>query len=94
MKDLSQNDINGIIGKNIKYFRKLYNLKCQKMTQENLAEIIDVSTALIGNLESEKISQGLSVYTLYKISKALNVPIEKFFDESQNDENENNMKAG
>lgn len=96
MKNLSQNDINSIIGKNIKYFRQVYNLKHEKMTQENLAELIDVSTALIGNLESEKISQGLSVYTLYKISKVLNVPIERFFDEIQkdNDENENNMKVG
>lgn len=96
MKNLSQNDINCIIGKNIKYFRQVYNLKHKKMTQENLAELIDVSTALIGNLESEKISQGLSVYTLYKISKVLNVPIEKFFNESIDDEDkkENDVKAG
>lgn len=92
MKDLNSEDINDIIGKNIKYYRKLYNLEVKKMTQEDLAETIDVSTALIGNLESEKISQGLSIFTLYKISKALNVPIQNFFDDGQG--NENDEKVG
>lgn len=50
------------------------------MTQENLAERVDVSTALIGNLESDKIYQGISVVTLWKISQALEVPIDKLFD--------------
>ena len=53
----------------------------KKLTQEDLAEQAEVSTALIGNLESEKISQGISVYSLYKISTILNTPIEKFFSE-------------
>lgn len=35
---------------------------------------------LFGNLESDKISQGISVFTLYKISLALDTPIEKFFE--------------
>ena len=70
------------IGNNIKYYRKLYNLKKGKMTQAQLAELINVSTALIGNLESERIDQGLSVITLWKISKALDVPIEKLFDDT------------
>ncbi len=71
-----------LIGKNVKYYRKIYNLKTGKMTQEDLAEVVDVSTALIGNLESDKIEQGISVYTLWKISKALNVSIEKLFDDT------------
>ena len=69
------------IGHNIKYYRLLYNLEKGKLTQERLAEKIDVSTAFIGNLESNRIKQGLSVYTLYKISKALNVSMEKLVDE-------------
>ena len=73
-----------IIGKNTKYYRKLYNLEKGKMTQENLAELVNVSTALIGNLESDKIQQGISVYTLWKISQVLEIPIEKFFTESIN----------
>lgn len=74
-----------IIGKNTKYYRNIYSLKKKKMTQENLAELVDVSTALIGNLESAKIRQGISVYTLWKISKVLEVPIENFFKENPND---------
>lgn len=82
MNELNSNDLFNIIGQNIKYYRKLYNIKKGKMTQENLAELVDVSTALIGNLESEKIQQGLSVFTLWKICKALEIPIEKLFDDS------------
>lgn len=47
MNDLDPNELYNLIGKNIKYFRKLYNLEVNKMTQENLAELVDVSTALI-----------------------------------------------
>lgn len=83
MKDLKSDELFKIIGTNVKYYRKLYNLNKGKMTQENLAEIVDVSTALIGNLESEKISQGISVVTLWKISQALEVPVENLFDESR-----------
>ena len=83
MKDLKPNEIFNVIGQNVKYYRKLYNLNKGKMTQENLAELVDVSTALIGNLESEKISQGISVITLWKISQVLEVSIEKLFDDSK-----------
>ena len=69
------------IGNNIKYYRLLYSLQKQKLTQESLAEKIDVSTAFIGNLESNKIQQGLSVYTLYKLSKVLNVSVDDLMAE-------------
>lgn len=82
MKDLEAEELFKIIGSNVKYYRKLYNLRKGKMTQENLAEIANVSTALIGNLESEHIEQGVSVYTLWKISKALEIPVEKLFDDT------------
>ena len=68
-----------IIWKNIRYYRKLYSLNKKEMTQEALAELANVSTSLIGNLESKKTTQGISIYNLYKISKILNVPIEYFF---------------
>lgn len=71
------------IGKNIKYYRLLYSLEKEKLTQEKLAEKIDVSTAFIGNLESNKIKQGLSVYTLYKLSKALGVSVDDLLNESK-----------
>lgn len=78
----NESDLYRIIGENIKYYRQMYNLgkkNKDKMTQERLAEAAEVSVSLIGNAESEKIVQGISVYTLYKISCALNVDIGKFF---------------
>ena len=54
-------------------------LNVEELTQEHLAELANVSTSLIGNLESKKTYQGISIYNLYKISLILNVPIEKFF---------------
>ncbi|MGM9875505.1 MAG: helix-turn-helix transcriptional regulator [Bacilli bacterium] len=63
----------------MKYYRKLYCLNVEELTQEHLAELANVSTSLIGNLESKKTYQGISIYNLYKISLILNVPIEKFF---------------
>lgn len=67
------------IGENIRYYRKLYSLNKKEMTQEMLAEIVNVSTSLIGNLESKKTYQGISIYNLYKISNVLEVPIKCFF---------------
>lgn len=82
MEENEQAELFKIIGKNTKYYRKLYNLEKGKMTQEKLAELVNVSTALIGNLESDKIQQGVSVYTLWKISQVLEISIEKFFVDS------------
>lgn len=74
-----EKEIYSIIGKNIKYYRKLYSINVEELTQEHLAELANVSTSLIGNLESKKTYQGISIYNLYKISLILNVPIENFF---------------
>ena len=68
-----------IIGRNVKYYRQMYSMTKNKITQKQLAEKVDVSTALIGNLESDKVKQGISVHTLYKIAQTLEIPIEKFF---------------
>lgn len=75
---IKEEELFEIIGKNVKYYRQLYNLEHQKMTQEQLAEKANVSTALIGNLESNKINQGISVITLYRLSRILNVPMDDF----------------
>lgn len=82
MEEITSAELFKVIGKNVKYYRKLYNLKVGKMTQEDLAEIVDVSTALIGGLESDKINQGISVFNLWKISNALQISIDKLFDNS------------
>ena len=75
----NEKELYSIIGKNIRYYRKLYSLNKREMTQETLAEIANVSTSLIGNLESKKTYQGISIYNLYKISNILEVSIENFF---------------
>jgi len=77
----NEKELYSVIGKNIRYYRKLYSLNKKELTQENLAEIANVSTSLIGNLESKKTYQGISIYNLYKISKILEVPIEMFFND-------------
>lgn len=74
----NEKDLYLTIGKNIKYYRKLYSLNNTELSQEKLAELANVSTSLIGNLESKKTYQGISVYNLYKISKILDVPLENF----------------
>ena len=76
-----QERLNQMIGRNIKFYREIYNIKNtgkEKMTQALLAKKVGVSTPLIGSLESANSSQGISVYNLYKISKVLGV--EKFYE--------------
>lgn len=77
---MNEEKLNYIIGKNIKKYRKLYNEKYGIMTQEMLAEIINVSVSLISSLESDKTNKGISINNLYKISIVLNTPINKFFE--------------
>ena len=67
----SEKELFCIIGNNIKYYRKLYSITKNEITQQELANKINVSTSLIGNLESKNTYQGISVYNLYKISKIL-----------------------
>ncbi len=77
---MTQDELNRIIGKNIKKYRLLYNKNHSRMTQEKLAEAINVSVSLIGSLESNKINKGIGIVNLYKISVILEVPINKFFE--------------
>lgn len=75
----SEKELYSTIGDNIRYYRKLFSLNKQELTQKKLAKLANVSTSLIGNLESKNTFQGISVYNLYKISKILDVPLENFF---------------
>ena len=61
-----------IISHNIKFYR-------QNMSQEELAEKSDLSISYIKQLESGKIFKNLSLTTLLKLSKALNININKLF---------------
>ena len=77
---MTEIELNKIIGKNVKKYRLLYNVNVGKMTQKDLAKKIGVGISTIGNLESSNITQGVSLYNLYKISKLLEIPINKFFE--------------
>lgn len=76
-KNITSKELYNIIGQNVKYYRLLYTLNKEKLTQEKLAELVDVSTTVIGGLESEKTNQGVSVLTLYKLSKALGISVDE-----------------
>ena len=77
----SRGEIFKIIGANVRYYRGLYNLNnpSKKISQAKLAEMCDVSTGLIGSLETGKVL-GISIPVLYNISQVLKVDIEKFFE--------------
>lgn len=62
------------LGLKIAYYRRL-----KGYTQEALAEKIDRSAAFIGHVEAPNIKKSVSLKTLFAISRALDVPIYKFF---------------
>ena len=73
MKKLEfDNNIYGTIRKNIKKYRKE-----KKITAAQLAEMIDLSHDLIRQIESEKVAPNFSVDTLYRISIALEISVDK-----------------
>ena len=79
---MNEDKLYRIIGKNIKKYRKLYSNSGLHMTQERLAELINVSVSHISSLESSKSKKGISISNLYKISKVLNIPIHKFLEDN------------
>ena len=77
---MNKRELYRIIGINIKKYRQEYIKNHSMMTQEMLAEAINVSVSLISSLESEKTIKGISITNLYKISVILGVPIDVFFE--------------
>ena len=61
------------IGLRVSYFRKRAGL-----TQERLAEKMGVDTSFIGQIEAPNIIKSISLDTLFRIAKALDVPAYKF----------------
>ena len=61
------------IGLKVSYYRKLSGL-----TQEQLAEKMGVDTSFIGQIEAPNILKGISLDTLFRIAKALDVPPYRF----------------
>ena len=63
------------IGLKVAYYRKLKGL-----TQEQLAERLDVSTAYIGAIEAPNLHKPISLTTLLRIARALDVPAYRFLE--------------
>lgn len=63
------------IGLNISYYRRLSNL-----TQIELAEKADISRTTASLIEAPDKSYATSLNTLYRIAKALGIPVRKLFD--------------
>ena len=79
---MTEKELNKLIGKNIRKYRLIYNAyNNSRLTQAKLGKELGVAASLITALENDKSDLGISTYNLYRISKVLNVPIEKFFEE-------------
>ena len=66
-----------IVRKNIKKYRKLANL-----TQQELADKIEVSMHYISQIESAKPNKYFTLIIIGRIADALNINIKQLFDES------------
>lgn len=80
----TRGDIFKVVGANVRYYRNIYNANHpdKRISQAKLAQMCNVSTGLIGSLETGKVL-GISVPVLYNISQILNVSIDKFFEDPQ-----------
>lgn len=72
MDDYGYKNLLLLLGLKIGYYRKL-----RGYTQEELAELVGVSTTFIGMMEAPSLSKAPSLKTLYAIADALDVPISK-----------------
>lgn len=66
-----------IIRKNIRKFRLAQNL-----TQQDLADMIEMSREYVCDMENESRNKHLTIHVLGRISEALKKPIEYFFKEN------------
>lgn len=63
-----------IFSSNIRYYRKLRHL-----TQEQLAELAELSTSYIKQIESGKVYKNVTLTTMLSLSKVLDVSITELF---------------
>lgn len=62
------------LGLKIAFYRKLRGL-----TQEQLAELVDINPAFLSHVEAPNVNKTVSLGTLFAIAQALDVPVYKFF---------------
>lgn len=77
---MSYDDIYKRVARNIKKYRKE-----KGMTQEKLAEETGYSYANIRRIEAPNCRKNFSIETIYVISKALDIPIYRLFEEEKKD---------
>lgn len=63
------------LGLTIAYYRKLKGI-----TQQALAEAVNLSRTHISNLEAPNMPTSISLEKLFDIAEVLNVPVKSFFD--------------
>lgn len=74
---INNKDLNSqytIFSDNVKFYRKQRGL-----TQEQLAELADISLSYVKQIESNNEYKNISLTTILKISKALNVGVTTLF---------------
>ena len=69
-----------LIGKNMKIIRK----EVIGMSQEKLAEDVDMSRSFLSQIESPNVDVGVSLDTLLFLAQKYNFDIRKFFDGYEN----------
>lgn len=70
---IDKDSLHAIVCENISKYRKQRGL-----TQQVLSEKIDISHEYLRQLESKRGQKDFTFYTLYKISQALEIPIDDF----------------
>ncbi len=64
-----------MLGLNIAYYRKMKSL-----SQDELAEAVGISRAFLGAIEAPNIDKPLSLNVLFSISKVLEIPVSRLFE--------------
>ncbi|MBO6087010.1 helix-turn-helix transcriptional regulator [bacterium] len=71
---MNDKDVFNLIGLNVKVERTI-----KRLTQEQLAELIDVHEKYIGRIETGK--QNVTIKTLNRIANALNIKLTKLLED-------------
>ena len=71
--DAAQIEKYKLLGLNVAYYRRR-----RELTQEQLAEMVDVERTHIGNLELAR--HGVSLDVVFRVADALEVPVHKLFE--------------
>ncbi len=80
MNQINSQHVKTVFGKNVKYYRFL-----KKLTQEQLAEKIDIDITSISDIECG--ARGVQFETIAKLCNTLEVKVSQLFDEEILDKN-------